>query len=123
MVYCKCCDLERKNMSVHEQSIRHFKIKQLWNLLESIDDIHEKQNLMKLIIDKRLKNKLQNQKQIEYRQRYYEENVKGKHIKVRDIEPKPCYLVEKSQIVRADGTVEYRETWKERDCRYKKKSK
>lgn len=124
MGYCKYCDVERVNMSVHDMSMKHMKLKQLYTYLDSLDDIHEKQNTLKLIETiKIVKNKSRSDKYKDYRMRYYQEHVKGKYNRIREPDQNPCYLISKTEIIRDDGTIEYQEIWRERNCRFSRNHK
>ena len=111
MGYCKYCDVKRVNMSVHDMSIKHMKLFQLHEYIDSILDDTEKQHIFKLIDNiQTIKNKEKSDKNKDYRKQYYKDHIKGKYTRIREEEQNSCYLTSKTEIIRDDGMIEYQET-------------
>ena len=124
MGYCKYCDVKRVNMSVHNMSIKQYKLYQLHNCLDTILDDTEKQHIFKLIDNiQMIKNKEKSDKNKNYRKQYYKDNIKGKYTRIREEEQNSCYLTSKTEIIRDNGIVEYQEVWIDPNSRFNTKKK
>ena len=123
MGYCKYCDVKRVNMSVHDMSIKHMKLFQLHEYIDNILDENEKQHIFKLIDSiQTIKNKEKSDKNKDYRKQYYKNHIKGKYTRIREEEQTAC-LISKEEVIRDDGTIEYIETWYDKNDRFNRKKK
>ena len=119
MLFCKYCQVNRTNYSVHQKSKKHIKLVELCDELETIKDKHKKTNLLNLI-DMVRKNECSDWKR-DYNRLYYN-NMKEK--KPNAIASPTIVLKSKKEIQRDDNTIEVHEVWYDKECRFNnKKSK